>query len=62
VTIVLRNSGRNPSFEKLFRRFKKEVEKERIVQELRKHDYYEKPSKIRRRKKKFRRVYPESQA
>jgi len=55
----LRNFTGRPSFEKIFRTFKKEVEKERIMQELRKHEYYEKPSKTRRRKK-GRRIYPES--
>ncbi|HCG76747.1 MAG: 30S ribosomal protein S21 [bacterium (Candidatus Ratteibacteria) CG_4_10_14_3_um_filter_41_18] len=55
----MRNFTGRPSFEKIFRTFKKEVEKERIMQELRKHEYYEKPSKTRRRKK-GRRIYPES--
>ncbi len=46
----LANSGRG-SFEKIFRQFKREVEKERLLQEVKDRQFYEKPSKTRRQKK-----------
>ena len=41
----------NESLDRLIRRFKKQVKKEGIMEELAKREYYEKPSKKRRRKK-----------
>lgn len=38
------------SFESLIRRFKRSVERDGILSDLRKHEYYEKPS-VRRKKK-----------
>ena len=43
--------ARNPEFEKLFKQFKREVEREGIIREVKSREYYEKPSQIRRRKK-----------
>ena len=43
--------ARNPEFEKLFKQFKREVEREGIIREVKAREYYEKPSQIRRRKK-----------
>ncbi|MFH1086251.1 MAG: 30S ribosomal protein S21 [Chloroflexota bacterium] len=45
---VVRDS--NESFESLFRRFRKSVQDERILKELRRRRFYEKPSQIRKRK------------
>lgn len=45
--IVVRD---NESFESALRRFKKQCEKSGILSEIRKREYYEKPS-IRRKKK-----------
>lgn len=42
---------KNESFEKLLRRFKRAVEKDDIVNELRKREYYEKPTVARKRAK-----------
>ena len=39
------------SFEALFRRFKRAVEKDDIVKEYRKREFFEKPSQVRKRKK-----------
>lgn len=39
------------SFEAMFRRFKRAVEKADIVKEVRKREFYEKPSQVRKRKK-----------
>ncbi|HNQ34617.1 MAG TPA: 30S ribosomal protein S21 [bacterium] len=38
-------------FEKIFKRFKREVEREKILQEIKSREYYEKPSRQRRLKK-----------
>ncbi len=38
-------------FEKIFKLFKREVEREGIVQELKKREFYEKPSQLRRKRK-----------
>ncbi len=38
------------SFEKAFKRFKRLCERERILTEIKKHQYYYKPSEIRRQK------------
>ena len=42
---------RNPDFERIFRQFKREVEREGIIKEVKEKEYYEKPSQIRRRRK-----------
>ena len=39
------------SFESLFKRWKKAVEKSNIIQEYRNREFYEKPSIVRKRKK-----------
>jgi len=39
------------SAEQLLRRFKKACEKEGLIREMKKHAFYEKPSIMRRRKK-----------
>lgn len=38
-------------FDRIFKQFKREVERERIIKEIKKREFYEKPSQIRRRKK-----------
>ena len=40
---------KNESFEKLMRRFKRAVEKDDLVNELRKREFYEKPTSKRKR-------------
>ena len=40
----------NESFESMLRRFKRTVEREGVLADLRKHEYYEKPSVKRKRK------------
>ncbi|GHU29873.1 30S ribosomal protein S21 [Spirochaetia bacterium] len=42
----------NESLEKAIKRFKRMVEKEGIIREFKKREYYEKPSTILNRKKK----------
>ena len=42
---------KNESFEKMFRRFKRAVEKADIVNELRRREFYEKPTAKRKRKR-----------
>jgi len=46
-------------FEKLFKQFKREVEKEGIIREIKKREFYEKPSQLKRRKK-IRKYRPQS--
>ncbi len=41
----------NESFESLLKRFNKRVQQDRIRAEIRRHEYYEKPSMKRKRKK-----------
>jgi len=41
----------NESFESLLRRFNKRVQQDRILAEVRRHQYYEKPSVKRKRKR-----------
>lgn len=43
--------SRNTEFEKIFKQFKREVEREGIIKEIKAREYYEKPSEIRKRKK-----------
>ena len=40
---------KNESFEKLMRRFKRAVEKDDLINELRKREFYEKPTSKRKR-------------
>lgn len=42
---------KNPDFERIFKQFKREVEREGIIREIKKKEFYEKPSQIRRRRK-----------
>ena len=39
------------SFESVLKRFKKKVDKDGIIQDYKKHQYFEKPSDTKRRKK-----------
>jgi len=39
----------NEHFESLFRRFKKLVDKEDIIKDFRKNEFYEKPTSVRKR-------------
>ncbi len=39
------------NFEKIFKQFKREVEREGIIKEMKEREFYEKPSEIRKRKK-----------
>ncbi len=41
----------NESFESLLKRFNKRVQQDRVRAEIRRHEYYEKPSIKRKRKK-----------
>lgn len=41
----------NESFESLMRRFKKKVQGDRILSEIRKRRYFEQPSVVRKRKR-----------
>lgn len=41
----------NETFESLFRRFKKGCEKENILNDIKKHEFYERPSIKRKRDK-----------
>lgn len=43
-------AGGNESFESLLRRFGKKVQQDRILAEVRRRQYYEKPSAKRKRK------------
>ena len=43
-------AGDNESFESLLRRFNKRVQQSRILSEVRRREYYEKPSVKRKRK------------
>ena len=40
------------SFDQMLKRFKKKIERDGILQEVKKREYYEKPSQKRQRKKK----------
>jgi len=44
-------AGDNESFESLLRRFNKRVQQEGILSEIRRREYYEKPSVKRKRKR-----------
>lgn len=43
--------GANESLERALRRFKKKIEREGILRQLKERKHYEKPSVLRRRKK-----------
>ena len=43
-------AGNNESFESLIKRFNKRVQQDGILSEVRRHEYYEKPS-VKRKKK-----------
>jgi len=43
--------AKNPNFEKIFKQFKREVEREGIIKELKAREFYEKPSEVKRRRK-----------
>ena len=43
-------AGENESFESLLRRFNKRVQQDAILSEIRRREYYEKPSVKRKRK------------
>tara|TARA_R110000751_G_scaffold129344_1_gene231392 strand:- start:86 stop:307 length:222 start_codon:yes stop_codon:yes gene_type:complete len=47
VNISVRQRGRNDSPERMIKRFMKKVKKERILEQYRENQYYEKPSVIR---------------
>jgi small subunit ribosomal protein S21 len=49
VTQVIAEKGE--SFESILKRFKKQVQEDRILSEVRQRRFYEKPSQIRKRKK-----------
>ncbi len=42
---------KNVEFEKVFKQYRRELEREGIIREIKKREFYEKPSEIRRRKK-----------
>lgn len=47
-----RKKGRfDGDFERIFKRFKREVEREKILQEVKSREFFEKPSRERRLKK-----------
>ena len=48
MTSVYREEGE--SFESLFKRFRKQVQGEKILSQVRRRRFYEKPSQIRKRK------------
>jgi len=43
-------AGRNESFESVLKRFNKKVQQEGVLSEVRRHEYFEKPSVKRKRK------------
>lgn len=52
ITIAVINIDDNEALEKAIKRFKRLVEKEGIIREWKKREYFEKPSTINNRKKK----------
>jgi len=48
---IRHRTRQSDDFEKIFKRFKREVEREKILQEIKSREYYEKPSRQRRLKK-----------
>jgi len=52
---MLKNGGRkDESFESMLRRFKKQIEQDGILREIRDRKHYEKPSERKRKKRKAR--------
>lgn len=51
--VIVRPKYVGESIESMMRRFKKKVEKADLMQDMRKHDYYVKPSVKRKLKSKF---------
>ena len=49
--MVTVRAGDNESFDSLFKRFNKRVQQNRILAEVRRREYYEKPSIKRKRKR-----------
>ena len=49
--MVTVRAGDNESFDSLLKRFNKKVQQERILAEVRRHEYYEKPSIKHKRKR-----------
>ena len=49
-TVTTVYSERGESFNSLFRRFRKVLQKEKVLKYARRHRYYEKPSRTRKRK------------
>ncbi len=47
--------GKNESLEKALRRFKKKIEREGVLKQLKARKYYEKPSERKRKKRKSKR-------
>ena len=47
--------GRNEPLERALRRFKKKIERDGVLKQLKARKYYEKPSEIRRKKRKAKR-------
>ena len=52
ISLAYKTVDEGENLEKAIRRFKRMVEKEGIIREWKKREYYEKPSTIRNRKKK----------
>ena len=52
MTLAFITIKNNEELEKAIKRFRKQVEKEGIIREWRKREYYEKPSTIKHKKKK----------
>jgi len=46
--VILEKVREGENFEEAYRRFKRECEKEELFSEMRKHEYYEKPSARRK--------------
>lgn len=40
----------NESLESALKRFKRQIQRDGIIQDIKKHEYYEKPSEVRKRK------------
>jgi small subunit ribosomal protein S21 len=47
--------GENEELERAIKRFRKKVDKEAIIREWKRHEYFQKPSSIRHQKEKARR-------
>lgn len=40
----------NESLDSALKRFKRQIQRDGIIQDIKKHEYYEKPSEVRKRK------------